>query len=78
MRDQYLRPLIEAGGRVIVYHNLVQNFFKTPDRWEWPFKRNHRKIIVIDHREAFCGGMNLSSDYAGTLLEDLLFFHFEC
>ncbi len=27
--------------------------------------RNHRKILVVDGEHAFCGGMNISADYAG-------------
>ena len=32
---------------------------------EHPFRRNHRKILVVDDVAAFCGGMNISQDYAG-------------
>lgn len=40
--------------------------------WPWRRKgpllwRNHRKIIVIDGQIAFCGGMNLTKDYAGPI-----------
>ena len=32
-------------------------------RWGWQV-RDHRKLLIIDGRVAFCGGMNLADDYA--------------
>jgi cardiolipin synthase A/B len=32
-------------------------------RWGWQV-RDHRKLMIVDGRVAFCGGMNLGDDYA--------------
>ena len=32
-------------------------------RWGWQV-RDHRKLLIVDGRVAFCGGMNLGNDYA--------------
>jgi cardiolipin synthase A/B len=32
-------------------------------RWGWQV-RDHRKLLIVDGRVAFCGGMNLGDDYA--------------
>lgn len=58
--DAALRPLREAGG------DRVEISVFNPIRiWRWPARRNHRKIIIVDDRIGFCGGMNLSEAYAG-------------
>jgi cardiolipin synthase len=58
--DALLAPLRAAGGRALA--------FNPP--WPWQRRgpllcRDHRKIVVIDDRIGFCGGMNWSEDYAG-------------
>lgn len=43
-------------------------FFNPMVRWSTPFSRlvrNHKKVLVIDQRLAFCGGMNVAEEYAG-------------
>lgn len=60
LRASFLRPLQESGGRVILY-NPPLRFRPRMSR----LVRNHRKILVVDDRIAFCGGMNVSEDYAG-------------
>ena len=55
-----LEPLVAAGGRVVRFNPIV--------RWRAPFSRlvrNHRKILAIDGRLAFVGGMNVAEEYAG-------------
>ncbi len=32
-------------------------------RWGW-LRRDHRKILAVDNRIGFCGGINLANDYA--------------
>ncbi|MCZ6599044.1 MAG: phospholipase D-like domain-containing protein [Planctomycetota bacterium] len=35
-------------------------------RWRFsPLLRDHRKILVVDERVAYCGGMNVAEEYAG-------------
>jgi len=59
-----IAPLIKAGG-------LVAHFMPV---FHIPFKgranlRNHRKIVVVDHRIALAGGMNLTASYIGPLAD---------
>lgn len=58
--NSFLLPLIQADAKVVAFNPI----------WPWRRKgpllfRDHRKITVIDEKIAFCGGMNISSDYAG-------------
>lgn len=56
--DRFIRALIEAGVEVSVYNPLL---------WTRPLwavnRRDHRKILVVDRRVAFTGGLNISDDY---------------
>lgn len=56
----FFAPLVQAGGRVFAFNPI----------WPWRrrgplLSRDHRKILIVDDRVAFCGGMNISADYAG-------------
>lgn len=53
------RPMAEAGVEVRVYHPLV---WMRP-RWAVN-RRDHRKILVVDHAVGFTGGLNLADEYA--------------
>ncbi len=63
--EDELASLRAAGARVRFYNPIVR----------WPLGRrrarlsrlvrNHRKILVVDGRIAFCGGMNVAEEYAG-------------
>lgn len=46
----------------IPFHNVLASL---PWWSEHPLRRNHRKVLVVDDIVAFCGGMNISGDYAG-------------
>ena len=55
-----LARLRASGATVVVFNPIV--------RWRAPLSRlvrNHRKIVVVDERLAFCGGMNIAEEYAG-------------
>lgn len=63
LSSSFLAPLIQAGGRALAFNPI----------WPWrkigPFHyRDHRKIIIVDNETAFCGGLNVSEDYAGKKL----------
>jgi cardiolipin synthase len=65
-----LAPLRAAGGQVIAYNPM----------WGWSglasrsrLARNHQKILVVDERLAFCGGMNVADEYAGPRHGNALF-----
>lgn len=50
--------LRSAGAKVRVYNPLTSIF--TGRAW-----RNHRKILLVDERVAFIGGINIGDEYAG-------------
>lgn len=55
-----LRAIAAAGGRCVEFLPL------NPLRKRWAVHlRNHRKLIVIDGRVAFTGGMNVGDEYSG-------------
>lgn len=60
LRHSFLLPMKNAGIEVVEFNPI------------WPWRRHgpllfrdHRKIIVVDKKIAFCGSMNISADYAG-------------
>ncbi len=57
----FWRALEGAGVRVRLYHP-----FRGPLRF-LPF-RDHRKILVVDRRVAYTGGMNIGDEYGSSLL----------
>jgi cardiolipin synthase A/B len=60
--DTVLAPLREAGARVTLFNPTM-----TFRRRRSPLLRDHRKILIAD-AIAFCGGMNISEEYAGPRL----------
>lgn len=57
----FFAPLVQAGAKVFAFNPI----------WPWRRRgpllfRDHRKILVVDNRIAFCGGMNIAKDYVGT------------
>lgn len=54
-----LQNLVNAGGHVC---HFLPSFFKNLLRINY---RMHRKIVVIDGKIAYTGGMNLGDEYAG-------------
>lgn len=59
VNDRFLKPLVDAGGRVVWFHPMrFSGLFKRP----WLNLRSHRKIVVIDDLVAFTGGMNISDE----------------
>jgi cardiolipin synthase len=60
LKRQLLAPLLDAGGEVQAFLPL------SPLRSRLHFNlRNHRKIVVIDGRRGFTGGMNVGDEYLG-------------
>lgn len=60
LRRRALRPLQEAGGKVAAFLplNRLRSFIHAN-------LRNHRKIVVVDGRAGFTGGMNIGDEYLG-------------
>lgn len=54
--------LIAAGGRVIEYNPIAP--WRRRFRFGWVSQRDHRKIVVIDSRVAFIGGLNIGAPWA--------------
>jgi cardiolipin synthase len=55
----------QAGIRVLVFNPV--NPAKARGKWELN-NRNHRKLMVVDGKVAFTGGINISSTYANSSL----------
>ncbi|WP_321504384.1 cardiolipin synthase [uncultured Methanoregula sp.] len=56
----FWKPFIDAGGKKAVF---FPGFFRFINfRFN---NRNHRKIVVIDGKTAFCGGFNVGDEYVG-------------
>ncbi|MBC7794353.1 MAG: hypothetical protein H7Z43_11660, partial [Clostridia bacterium] len=52
-------PLVEAGGRIEYYQPVL------PWRRQWGWwRRDHRKILVVDDVIGFIGGINIANAYA--------------
>ncbi|MEZ5465907.1 MAG: cardiolipin synthase [Lysobacteraceae bacterium] len=59
MRAGWFKELTDAGGEVQWFHRLrVWRFWRKP----WLNLRSHRKIVVIDGRIGFTGGINVTDD----------------
>ena len=58
-RSAFWQRMRGHGIEVRLFHPLV------PYLWFYPL-RNHRKILVIDRRVAYTGGMNISDEYGST------------
>ncbi len=58
LSDAFLRPLKDAGARVLEFRPLGP----WRSRWGWR-RRNHRKILVVDRWNGFTGGLNISDEY---------------
>ncbi len=57
--------MLEAGIHLLAFNPV--NPFKTHFPWELN-QRDHRKLMVVDGRVAFTGGVNISSSYANSSL----------
>lgn len=55
----FFARLTHAGGRVRIFRAPRFNW-----SWQRLWVRDHRKLLVVDDRIAFIGGLNISDDYA--------------
>jgi len=53
------------GVRTLEYHPVLPFSSK---HWGW-WKRNHRKMLIVDGKIAFVGGINLTDEYSGVIGE---------
>ncbi|MCH9652356.1 MAG: cardiolipin synthase [Planctomycetes bacterium] len=58
--SRFFKPMLEAGIQVAPF--LPGASFR--ERWSINL-RNHRKIVIVDGKTAFTGGMNIGDEYLG-------------
>lgn len=64
---RFFKPLLLAGGEVAWFHPMrLRWFWKRP----WLNLRTHRKIVVIDGRVGFTGGINITDEEDERLRKD--------
>ena len=60
--DKFFDGLRDAGAELLEYNDV--NPLKDPRLWRWNH-RNHHKLLIVDGRIAFTGGINVSNEYSG-------------
>jgi cardiolipin synthase len=60
LSSRMFRDFRTAGGRVVAFLPLLNPFNRARINL-----RNHRKILVVDGRTAFTGGLNIGDEYLG-------------
>jgi len=58
-REEFWASLRTRNVEVRFFHPLLARF------WDWAF-RDHRKILVVDRRVGFTGGMNIGVEYGSS------------
>ena len=66
MRRRHLQPLLDAGAEVGWFHPTRFRPFTRP----WLNLRSHRKIVVVDGRIGFVGGINVTDEENEALVAD--------
>jgi cardiolipin synthase len=56
--SRFFVPLLAAGGELAWFHPMRLRIWKRP----WLNLRTHRKIVVVDGRVGFTGGINVTDD----------------
>ena len=57
--ERVLVPLLAAGGEVLAFNPIARFYPRFAPR-----RRDHRKILVVDGRVAFTGGLNIGEEYS--------------
>jgi cardiolipin synthase len=63
-RTSYWRALRDAGVSVRLFHPLSLNLVTN-------FRRDHRKLLIVDRAVLFTGGMNIGAEYGSSLRAEL-------
>jgi len=58
---EFFKQLTDSGARVLEFNPI--NPLLTPKEWALN-QRDHRKLLIVDGRTAFLGGINISSVYS--------------
>jgi cardiolipin synthase len=64
LSSQYIQQLKDCGVEVVEFRPLRKHWFS-----RLGFRRDHRKVLVVDGAIGFTGGLNVSSDYASLTYE---------
>jgi cardiolipin synthase len=64
LSSSFVRELRESGVEVSEFRPLRKHWFS-----RLGFRRDHRKVLVVDGTVGFTGGLNVSSDYASLTYE---------
>jgi cardiolipin synthase A/B len=64
LSSDYVRRLTDSGVEVVEFRPMRKHLFSRRG-----YRRDHRKILVVDGKVGFTGGLNVSSDYASFGLE---------
>jgi cardiolipin synthase A/B len=59
----FFDPLKEAGGKVVEFNPINPAKSKAP---QLITHRDHKKLVIVDGKKAFTGGINFSSVYSGS------------
>ncbi|HYC55051.1 MAG TPA: phospholipase D-like domain-containing protein [Candidatus Binatia bacterium] len=59
---EFLDGLRREGARLLEYHPVSPASVR--DEWKLDH-RDHRKLLIVDNRVAFTGGINIADDYSG-------------
>lgn len=62
MKPELIREMTDAGARVVKYHPF--NIFD-PGTWGELNHRTHRKILVVDGKIGFTGGVGIADEWRG-------------
>ncbi|KAG5467850.1 hypothetical protein LSCM4_00936 [Leishmania orientalis] len=69
-RARLTEELKQCGAKVIPYRPFFRSvatyFLRGLDWRRSPGLRNHRKILLVDASQGFCGGLNVGNEYCGT------------
>ena len=60
--EAFFKPLLDSGIKVLEFNPV--NPLDARKGWELN-QRDHRKLLIVDGRTAFLGGINISSVYSG-------------
>jgi len=64
LADSFLEPLRAAGGKVAIFHPVAPWRRRVGSSGKWSLnQRDHKKILVVDERVGFTGGLNLGLEY---------------
>jgi cardiolipin synthase len=60
--EAFLAPILAAGGEALEYHPVSPASRRF--RLDRVLRRDHRKLLVVDGRDGFCGGINIGDPWA--------------